>query len=173
MRTPLIALTLLLSAPLLSGAVWAPSAGLAVNYHGSIYEHEGTWSTIEPAAELSLLSIALSEKHILSLPAELGYIADSGISGRLRAAGAISGTLSLRYEYIASSLIGLAASLETSILWHIKQEAASWRFGAGAALNIYAAKALAVTFPFSASWSRGVMSFTIGAGIRVLLGGGI
>ena len=105
--------------------------------------------------EISLLSMRIDGKHILSLPMEAAYTGGSETIGRLRLSGSFSGKLSLRYAYMITERIEASVSFDTAFIWHRLQEAGEWRIGGSAGFAWYPEEYLALRLPVSILWNRG------------------
>ncbi len=175
MRRVLIILFIALS-PALHAVQWNPSLGFSVQYAASRIEElereTPLWHAARTGIILSPLSLAFG-KHTVSIPMEVAYISDSAISSGRRIPGAFSGELSLRYGYMFQESAELSLSADAAVLWHIKQNALSWRFGASLSGTYYPLAYLGISLPLSVSWSGGAFHFSTGLGIVLKLRGHI
>ena len=159
----------------LHAASWSPAIALSAGYEGSsfaeIRDEIPLWSTARTSAELEVISFTFNEKHRLSFPIAVSYSADSNESGRLRIPGVFVGGLSLRYGYRFAEYFEIAVSADTSAIWHIKQDALSWRIGGTVLFSYFPLSFLAIAVPASVSYSPGAVYFSTGLMLRLMAGG--
>ena len=174
MKKAIIILMLAIPAALPAAVEWYPSVTLSAGYTG--YRAFGTvsdeiWNMAAAGTEISLLSMRIDGKHILSLPMEAAYTGGSETIGRLRLSGSFSGKLSLRYAYMITECIEASVSFDTAFIWHRLQEAGEWRIGGSAGFAWYPEEYLALRLPVSILWNRGGISFSAGLGLCIAIGG--
>ena len=175
MRKIAIFFMLFLPSVLMAEARWTPSMALSVMYMASSYEDSRNeipiWSSAVTEAELSVMNMTVDGRHRIAAPITLSYISDSGYEGRMRIPGAFAGALSLQYGFRATDTLEISAGADAYILYHVNQNAVSWRFGGSLALTYFPFSHIGIAIPVKAIWSKDAMHFTAGASLRILLGG--
>ena len=175
MKRLIFVLTLLIPFIGYASPIWEPSVALSVEYYGShfneVEDEFPLWGTARTGIELDALSFRFREKHGLSFPISVAYIADSNTAGRLIIPGAFAISLSAKYGYRITETFKIAASADLEALWHMKQDALSWRMGGTILLSYYPLPYLAIEVPIRTAWSPEAIHFSSGLMLRLILGG--
>lgn len=174
MKKAIIILMLAIPAALHAAVEWYPSVTLSAGYTGYIAPgtvSDEVWNMASAGAEISLLSMRIDKRHILSLPMEASYTGGSETIGRLKLSGYYMGRISLRYAYMITERIEASLSFDTAFIWHRLQEAGEWRIGGSAGIAWYPEEYIALRLPVSFLWNRGGLSFSAGLGLCIAIGG--